>query len=81
MRLMTYRILTADPLGIADVRPRTANATVLARGWSMFSNALSAASDKGVDKLWIVHTVLVDDEAADQSAELQKGVPIAAIAG
>jgi hypothetical protein len=47
MRLMTYRIPTADPLGIADVRPRTANATVLARGWSMFSNALSAASDKG----------------------------------
>ena len=30
---------------------------------------------------WIVDAVLVDDERADETAELQEGVPIAAIAG
>ena len=34
-----------------------------------------------IDELRIVHAVLIDDQAAHQSAELQKRVPIPAIAG
>src|SRR5208337_5657963 len=34
-----------------------------------------------VDEAWIVDPVLVDDQTAHQGAELQKGVPIAAVAG
>src|SRR5262249_52828421 len=34
-----------------------------------------------VDKLWVVHPILVDDQAVHQTAELEQGVPIAAIAG
>ena len=42
--------------------------------------ALHAEQEPVVGRVWIVDAVLVDDECADQTAELQQGVPVAPIA-
>jgi hypothetical protein len=51
------------------------------RKLELAESAFHAQQQAIVDEPRIVYSVLIDDQAADQGAELQKGVPIAAVAG
>jgi hypothetical protein len=60
---------------------RASRALTQHRQLHLAHGALHAEEQTVVGMAWIVDAVLVDDERADETAELQEGVPVAAISG
>src|SRR5208337_4942248 len=91
VRVLLQAIVGAAPIADGDGRVQVAARRLQAqsllralpqrRKLELAESAFHAQLQAIVDEPRIVHSVLIDDQAADQGAELQKGVPIAPVAG
>src|SRR5271157_1268000 len=91
VRVLLQAIVGAAPIADGDGRVQVAARRLQAQSLlralpqrqklELAESAFHAEQQAIVDEPRIVDPVLINDQAADQSAELQKGVPIAPVAG